>query len=105
MPFANAEERSLHFKKHGHEFGATDEVEYEGMADAFMGGPMSITTRECVRPSGNHRVRVNIVHKHFGVAVVNRGIVLTYYIVPLHQVIRRGGIVAFFEYECGRVDF
>jgi hypothetical protein len=90
MPFANAEERSLHFKKHGHEFGATDEVEYEGMADAFMGGPMSITTRECVRPSGNHRVRVNIVHKHFGVAVVNRGIVLP---ITLFRYTRLFGVV------------
>ncbi len=102
MPFANADERAMHFERHGHEFGAVDEVQYERMADAFMVGPMTITTRECVRPNRTHRVRLNYVNKHFGVAVVNGEIVLTYYIVPLHKIIRRGGIAAVFAYECGR---
>jgi len=104
MPFANAEERSTHFARHGHEFGASDEVQYEGMADAFMVAPMTITTRECVRPNQTHRVRLNIANKHFGVAIVQSEIILTYYIAPLHKVIRRGGIAAFLTYECARTD-
>ena len=104
MPFANAEERSLHFARHGHEFAASDALQYEGMADAFMAAPMTITTRECIRPNQTHRVRLNVANKHFGVAVVQSEIILTYYIVPLHKVIRRGGIATFFTYECSRTD-
>ena len=104
MPFANAQELAMHFERHGHEFGATTEVQYEMMADAFMVAPMTITTRECVRPNGTHRVRLNVANKHFGVAVVAAGIILTFYIVPLHKIIRRGGIANFFVYECARTD-
>jgi len=104
MPFANAEERSTHFARHGHEFGASSEVQKEGMADAFMAAPMTITTRECVRPNQTHRVRLNIANKHFGVAVVQSEIILTFYVVPLHKLIRRGGVANFFVYECARTN-
>jgi len=49
-------------------------------------------------------VRLNIANKHFGVAIVQSEIILTYYIAPLHKVIRRGGITAFLTYECSRTD-
>ena len=52
MPFANAYERAIHFAKHGHEFGASTELDYEHMADMFLNRPMTITTRECLRPTG-----------------------------------------------------
>ncbi len=104
MPFANADERAIHFQRHGHEFGAGNELQYETMADAFMGAPMTLTMRECVRPNGTHRVRLNVANKHFGVAVVVAGIILTFYIVPLHKLIRRGGIANFFVYECARTN-
>jgi len=104
MPFTNAQELAMHFERHGREFGATTQVQYEVMADAFMAAPITITTRECVRPNGTHRVRLNIMNKHFGVAVVASQIILTFYIVPLHKVIRRGGIANFFTQECARTD-
>lgn len=104
MPFANDQERALHFKRHGHEFQAANALEYENMADAFMTAPLAITMRECVRPNGTDRVRINIANKHFGVGVVQSEIVQTFYIVPMHKVIRRGGIVAFHNYECARTD-
>jgi hypothetical protein len=104
MPFASAFERAIHFKKHGHEFGAATELQYEQMADTFMVAPMALTVRECVRPNGTDRLRINIANHHFGVAVVATTIILTYYIVPLHQITRRDGIVGFFEYECARTD-
>lgn len=94
----------MHFEKHGHEFGATSAVEYETMAEAFMVAPMTLTMRECIRPNGTHRLRLNIFNKHFGVGVVQSTIVMTFYIVPLHQLIRRGGPGAFFEHECARTD-
>jgi hypothetical protein len=69
MPFANAYERAIHFAKHGHEFGATTELDYEHMAETFLNRPMTITTRECLRSSRTRRLRVNIANDHFGVAV------------------------------------
>jgi hypothetical protein len=104
MPFANDEERDLHYKRHGHEFGAANALQYEGMADAFLSGPLTITMRECIRPNGTDRVRINIANKHFGVGVVHSQIVQTFFIVPLHKVIRRGNIVEFYNFECQRTD-
>ncbi len=104
MPFANADERAMHFQRHGHEFGAGNELQYETLADAFMAAPMTLTMRECVRLNRTHRVRLNVANKHFGVAVVVAGIILTFYIVPLHKLIRRGGIANFFVYECARTN-
>jgi hypothetical protein len=79
MPFANVLERDIHFKKYGHEFGATDELQYEEMADNFMVAPLTLTMRECTRPNGTDRVRLNIANKHFGVGVVASPIVRTFY--------------------------
>jgi hypothetical protein len=55
MPFADANQRAIYFLKHGREFGAADELQYEQMADGFLGGPMTIAMRECVRPNGTDR--------------------------------------------------
>jgi hypothetical protein len=104
MPFANAFERSIHFKRHGSEFGAATELQYEQMADAFMATPMTLTMRECIRPNGTDRVRINIVNKHFGVGVVASAIIQTYYVAPFHRYVRRKGIAEFFTYECSRTD-
>lgn len=104
MPFASPNERAIHFAKHGHEFGAATEIDYENLADAFMGGPLTLTMRECTRQNGTDRLRVNIANDHFGVAVVARNIVVTYYIVPFHRKHRCGGIVGFFTFECARTD-
>jgi pyocin large subunit-like protein len=51
MPFANELERAIHFAKHGHEFGASTEIDHERMADAFLSHPMTMTMRECIRPN------------------------------------------------------
>jgi pyocin large subunit-like protein len=104
MPFANAHERAIHFAKHGHEFGASSEIDYERMADAFMSRPMTMTMRECIRPNGTRRLRVNVANDHFGVAVVSANTVVTYYVIPFHRKHRRGGIVPFFADECSRND-
>ncbi len=105
MPFANADLRAIHFARHGHEFGAANEVQYEQMAEGFLAGSMTLVMRECFRPNGTHRLRVNIANNHFGVAVVACGIIKTYYIVPSHQIIRRTGTISrFFSYECTRTD-
>lgn len=105
MPFADANLRAIHFLKHGREFGAVDELQYEQMADGFLGGAMTIAMRECVRPNGTDRLRANIANNHFGVAIVGCAIIRTYYIVPPHQIVGRTGTIAkFFGYECARTD-
>jgi len=104
MPFANTQQRDMHFARHGHEFGAADALQYEQLADAFMIMPLAITMRECIRPNGTDRVRINVANKHFGVGVVSSNVIQTYYIVPLRKLIRRGGVAQFFQYECGRTD-
>lgn len=104
MPFANAQERALHFQKHGREFRAADEIQYEQMADAFMGGPMTLTTRQCIRPDQIDRLRFNIANDHFGAAIVQSTTLKTFYIVPFVRIHRRGGKVQFFAYECGRTN-
>jgi hypothetical protein len=105
MPFADADRRAIHFAKYGHQFGAADELQYEQMADSFLAGDMAISMRECVRPNGTDRLRVNIANNHFGAARVGCDIIKTYYIVQPHQIIRRTGTVAkFFTYECARTN-
>lgn len=104
MPFANSQERALHFAKHGHKFSAASELEYEQMADKFMCEPMPLTRRECNRPNGTDRVRFDVASNHFGVAVVASTIVKTYYIVKLFTIKHHGGKAAFFTFECGRTD-
>ena len=104
MPFSTAEERAIHFQKHGHEFQAATEVEYEQMADLFMTRAMNITMRECIRPNRTDRLRFDISNDHFGVAIVQTTTLKTYYIVPFFKIYRRGGKANFFAYECARTD-
>lgn len=85
MPFASALERAIHFKKHGSEFAATTELQYERMADAFMAAPMTLSMRECIRPNGTDRLRINVANNHFGVGIVASPMVRTFYIVPVHR--------------------
>jgi hypothetical protein len=102
MPFASPDERAIHYKKHGLKFGAADELQYEQMADAFMTAVLTLTMRECVRPGGIDRLRVNIANKHFGVGIVQTTTIRTFYIVPIHSINAHGGIAGYFTYQCGR---
>jgi len=43
MPFADADRRAIDFAKYGREFGAANELQYEQMADGFLGGAMTIS--------------------------------------------------------------
>ena len=107
MPFKDTTERALHFAKHGHEFGAADEVAYEQLADAFMFGDMNGTTQQCARTSGKRdRLRLDFVVVHFGVAGTDSApeFIRTFYIVRSHLIASHGGTAGFFAYECGRVN-
>jgi hypothetical protein len=104
VPFQNPMKRAIYFAKHGHEFGAVDEFEYERMADEFVCGVMVPPTAQCFRPKGGHRVRFNVVSCHFGVACMLPEFVRTFYIPNVHWIGSHGGNAGFLAYECGRVD-
>jgi hypothetical protein len=105
MPFANQDERDIHFRKHGHKFGAADPAEYETMTDSFMYGAMTMSMAECTRPNMIDRQRYNYMNRHFGVASrLEPVFVKTFYPISLHTVAHHGGPVSFFAYECGRTE-
>ena len=104
MPFANDMERELHFWKHGEEFGATDSLEYERLADAFMYGPLGVDTHQCFRPGGIDRVRFDYGTHFEGVACTRPEAVRTFYTVGLGLIRRHGGEAGYFVHECNRVE-
>lgn len=103
MPFATVYERDIHFKRHGAEFGAATELEYEAMADRFMLGPMNADTRDCTRPNGDDYLRMELITADFGVTCVSTGFLRTFYRPSVMKVWNRGGTKRFLAYECARV--
>jgi hypothetical protein len=104
MPFVNDYERDIHFKKHGNKFNATDAVQYENMADAFMFGAIKVSMIEGNRKNLIDRIRFNLANRHFGVASINPEFVKTFYPVSLHTVTHYGGGRGYFEFERDRTD-
>jgi hypothetical protein len=103
MPFANPMERAIHFWKHGAEFGCKTDEDYERLADSFLFGAMSATTRECWRPNGVDRLRFNSSNRHFGVACIAPVFIRTFYQVGIKKVAKHGGVNGFLSYECARL--
>jgi hypothetical protein len=104
VPFSTVMKRDIHFQRHGHEFGVATPEEYERMADTFMLGPLNSDTRECIRPNGNLRNRMDFVMFHFGAAEVHRPIIATFYIPRPDTVARHGGVAGLFVHYCAMPD-
>jgi hypothetical protein len=103
VPFANAYNRSIHFARHGHEFGAADEFEYERLADTFMSGPIHADIHECVNPTGtNDRIRLNAVNRHLGVGYGSL-VIRTYHVRDAFSISYRGGPAGFVAHKCAEV--
>lgn len=102
MPFRTVYDRDTHFKRHGAEFGAATEVEYEAMADRFMFGPMNADTRDCTRASRDSYLRMDLARTDFGVTCVNRVFLRTFYRPTAAKIRNRGGAEAFLASECAR---
>jgi hypothetical protein len=97
--------RDIHFQKHGHEFAALDAADYERMADEFMFGAMDAHTRQCHRPLQGSRLRFSTWNRRFGTAAaVAPEFVKTYHIVAQGIVNSHGGDMAYFGWECGRIN-
>jgi pyocin large subunit-like protein len=75
--FRNDQQRRLHFAKHGADFGAASDLDYERRAVQFLGGPLAPDAAECTRPGGG-LVRYNDITREFGV-VLPSGFVGTYF--------------------------
>jgi hypothetical protein len=103
MPFFDQLDRDTHFLKHGHEFGATDALEYERMADAFMFDALEGDARECTRPGGIDRLRLGFNTRRLGVACTNPVFVRTFYVVTVISVASHGGAKGYFRWQCARI--
>ena len=75
--FADAAKRTDHFNRHGGDFGANTEDEYEQQASDFLNGRRNTTTLEKTRSNGDV-VRYDPTTEEFGVGTPNGG-VRTYY--------------------------
>lgn len=104
VPFASVAERDIHFRKHGHEFGAANAAEYEQLADGFMCGALPLNVSECIRPNGTRRNRMHLINVHFGVAIVNQDVVVTFYIPSASTVKRHGGVKKLAADYCAKPD-
>lgn len=62
-----------HFADHAHDFGAATDIEYEEMADIFLGGPAPIGAFECTRKHGD-LVRYDPATNVLGVLAVDKTI-------------------------------
>jgi len=100
VPFASVMQRDIHFKRHGHEFAVATPDEYERLGDSFMFGVMNADTHECIRPNGNLRDRMDFVTVHFGVTVIARHELVTFYIPRPDTVARHGGVAKLFAHYC-----
>lgn len=103
MPFQDTLERDIHFAKHGHEFGASDAMEYERMADAFMFDPIIADVRECIRPGGMDRLRFGYSSHRLGVACTRPVFIRTFHVVRSVNIASHGGTRGYFQWQCGRI--
>jgi len=102
VPFYSPVQRTKHFLKHGHEFGAKDEHEYEKMADFFMAMPPHLNLYECVNPTGtNDRIRLDAITLHFGVDF-SLGI-RTFHTRTAFSIAYRGGAQGFVSHKCAEI--
>lgn len=76
MPF-DPQELSDHFNKHGREFSASTDKDYEAMADQFSTMPRHVKMLECKRIQGD-LVRYDTLTDEF-VVVSRAGFIRTYF--------------------------
>ena len=99
--FVSAQQRRLHFMRHGGDFPFASEQEYEDAADIFLGAPLDGGVLECVVPGGNgHRtgriVRFNPATDEFGMLSPDGLYILTFYKVWVMS----GTTLAYYQRQC-----
>ena len=86
------------FQKHGADFKVTTALEYEQMADKFLGGPKSRTARQRVRAKDGHILRFDINTDEFGILAPS-GEIMTYY-KPDPAIHRQANNLVYFLKKC-----
>lgn len=89
-----------HFKRHGNKFGVKTAIEYELLADQFLGGPKTTACVECQRAQGDI-VRYDYNTEEFGVLSSNR--VIRTYFKPDPAIHGMANNRDYFQYMCKKV--
>lgn len=65
--FDDSAERAYHYERHGAEFGASSDIEYEAMANRFLNDPPVPTMQECTRRGNGDMIRFDTATDFLGV--------------------------------------
>ena len=76
--FKTAQQRKQHFADHGKQFAAASEMQYEAMADNFIGAPLGQYMLQSKRPYKNVLVRYNPKTNEFAM-LGHDGYIKTYF--------------------------
>jgi pyocin large subunit-like protein len=76
--FRSNQQRLQHFCTHGADFGATYDLHYQNLADAFIGGRPPKYTLQSKRPRDNDLIRYNPVTNEFAILSYD-GYIRTYF--------------------------
>lgn len=95
--FRDAGSLADHFLKHGGDFGAANETEYELFADTFLGSPLDPTVQEGLRKNGD-TLRYNAATQEFGI-LSRDGFIKTYY-KPKPSIHGQATNSLYFQKEC-----
>lgn len=76
--FASASDRADHFERHGEDFAARSEVDYEQMAVSFLNAARTSDILEGTRRSNSDTIRFDRISQAFAV-MSSDGIVKTFY--------------------------
>ena len=75
--FADYNRRLTHYGDHAKDFGAANDIQYERMADVFLGSPAPVGAFECYRPGGD-LIRYDPTTNELGI-LAPTGIIHSYY--------------------------
>src|SRR5207249_1955029 len=113
--FLNANQLNRHYAEHGTDFGASNALEYEMLADAFLGGVKPAHVHECERSRGDI-LRFDPLTNAYGV-IDKTGVIRTYFkplpcssVPAAHRLAMRhsgrchgyANNLLYFESECNR---
>ena len=76
--FADSGSRADHFQRHGSEFGASSEDEYERMAREYLNTEASISVLDCIRLGNGDIIKYDIASQAFAV-MRKDGIIRTFF--------------------------
>lgn len=98
--FADSGSRADHFQRHGSEFGASSEDEYERMAREYLNAEASISVLDYIRRGNGDIIRYNRVSQAFAV-MRKDGIIRTFFKPdPAWHGFR--GNLEYFQVECDK---